>query len=78
MPSLQIWKNGLHPMYHHEPFSEKERRRGFVMIRSALKDEKGVPKKQETKAERVMKGTIRIHIDSYFGASLSAPDRKYV
>ena len=77
MPNLQIWKNGLHPMYHHELFSEKERR-VFVMIRSPLKDEKRVPKKQETKAERVMKGTIRIHIDSYFGASVSAPDRKYV
>ena len=61
----------LHPAYHHETFSEKEKSKGFVKIISPLKGGKEASNEQETRVEPVLEGTIPIHADYLVGASIT-------
>ncbi|CAF9940258.1 MAG: hypothetical protein ALECFALPRED_008495 [Alectoria fallacina] len=68
----------LHPVYHHETFSEKEKSKGFVKIISPLKGEKEASNEQETRVEPVVEGTIPIHADYPVGASITARSSIFV
>lgn len=79
---LQIWvlpwKKGLEPVYHHGTVMEEEKRRGFVTIISPLKGGRDATPEQERAAEPAVEGTIPIHADFLFGASIIPPGKDFV